>query len=153
MPQRSSVIEQAVGLCTVCAARFPYELIHNGFNESAYAYCDRCGITALFDGWRSDIPRAAHLQLHGPIGADVEPLLKPCACGGRFTASASPRCPCCSSVLDPVASASFMEANAPGAREGWRWQRTWSGLYAIIIAGRRIDDPWRASGCSDVAEA
>jgi hypothetical protein len=26
---------------------FSYQLIHNGFSDTAFAYCDRCGRTAL----------------------------------------------------------------------------------------------------------
>jgi hypothetical protein len=36
-----------------------------------------------------------------------------------------------------------MEQNAPGAQRGWRWQRTWAGLYALIIAEKVVFDPWK----------
>jgi len=140
--KRDSMTEQAVGHCAECAAPFAYRLIHNGFNESAYAYCDRCGMTALFDGWYAAIPQAAHLTLHQRISADVEPFLRSCACGGRFTAGAEPRCPTCIRPLDPNDVTDFIESNAPGAKQGWRWQRNWAGLYAIVIDGRVAPDPW-----------
>jgi hypothetical protein len=41
----------ATGNCHACGGLFSYQLIHNGFNDSAHAYCDRYGPTALFSGW------------------------------------------------------------------------------------------------------
>jgi hypothetical protein len=35
------------GVCDHCSAPFGYYLIHNGFNDTAYGYCDLCGRTAL----------------------------------------------------------------------------------------------------------
>lgn len=35
------------GTCEECGRDFPYYLVHNGFNDSAYAYCEDCGQTAL----------------------------------------------------------------------------------------------------------
>jgi hypothetical protein len=42
-----------IGDCEHCKKKFGYYLIHNGFNDSAYAYCDTCGSTALLDGLES----------------------------------------------------------------------------------------------------
>lgn len=36
-----------IGQCETCGENFTYQLIHNGLNESAFAYCNRCGCTAL----------------------------------------------------------------------------------------------------------
>ena len=139
-----------VGRCANCAATFKYSLIHNGFNESAYAYCDDCGTTAVLSGWSPNIPPEAGLRVHGRITAGVEPFLASCPCGGRFRASAVPRCPACREPLDPVACTAFIEADAPGTAKGWRWQRSWDGLYSIVINGRQVSDPWRRRPTSDV---
>jgi hypothetical protein len=130
------------GACEACSSHFGYYLVHNGFNDSAYAYCDTCGVTALFDGWSKSIPEGVTLEVHGPIATELEPLLRRCECGGRFIAAGAPRCPKCRSPLDPDHSAEFLERNAPGTAHGWRWQRTWQGLYAIVIEDRSVTDPW-----------
>ena len=129
-------------MCAACGDSFGYYLVHNGFNDSAYAYCDACGLTALFDGWSESIPSGVELKVHGPITVELEPQIRPCECGGRFRRSASPRCPKCKAVIDPVVSAAFIEPNAPGTAKGWRWQRSWSGLYAMIVEDRSVKDPW-----------
>jgi hypothetical protein len=132
------------GSCSSCRETFEYSLIHNGFSDSAYAYCDRCGMTAFFDGRSSAIPGGVTLKVHGPIGRDVEPHAAPCDCGGHFRGDGSPRCTKCLVQLDPELCATFIEKNAPGTAMGWRWQRSWQGLYAIVIDGRSIKDPWRS---------
>jgi hypothetical protein len=40
------------GHCEHCNKAFVYYLINNGFSDSAYAYCDACGLTVLLDGWK-----------------------------------------------------------------------------------------------------
>jgi len=142
-----------VGHCPRCSTAFDYRLYHSGFSDAAYAYCDRCGMTALLDGWNSDIPSNAGLQLHERIGPSVEPFLAPCSCGGRFLARAVPRCPTCSDALDPHAVRTFLEANAPGTAKGWRWQGSWDGLYFIVVNDRLVRDPWMPKGSIDRAEA
>src|SRR6185436_11116496 len=117
-------------------------LIHNGFNESAYAYCDRCGTTALFNGYSDPVPKDVNVGFHGPLRPDAERLVQPCACGGRFRGTAAPRCPHCTTELSAVASTEFIERHAAGSAGGWRWQRSWQGLYAIVVEGRMIEDPW-----------
>jgi hypothetical protein len=133
----------AEGTCHECRATFAYSLIHNGFNESAYAYCNRCGTTAVLSGWASNIPPDASFQAHVKIAPGVESFLAPWPCGGRFTADAVPRCPSCHVELDPEAARDFVERNAPGTRQGWRWEGSWDGLYAIVIEGKVVGDPWR----------
>ena len=39
--------ELSVGECEHCHGQFGYYLIHSGFNDSNYAYCDFCGKTAV----------------------------------------------------------------------------------------------------------
>lgn len=29
---------------------------------------------------------------------------------------------------------------------GWQWQRSWKGLYAIVVDDRHVADPWGTTG-------
>jgi hypothetical protein len=129
-----------VGDCEHCKRKFRYRLIHNGFNESAYAYCDICGMTALLDRWR--VPTGVEVAMDGPIPRGIEPRLAACSCGGAFRASASPRCPYCRQPLSASQASEYLERQASGDKKGWRWQRTWTGLYCIIIENRVVHDVW-----------
>jgi hypothetical protein len=136
--------DQSAGVCDICRGGFGYYLIHNGFNDSNYAYCDGCGCTALLSGYSSKIPSGASRLLVGyeRINPVIEAFLRPCECGGHFTSTAGPRCPRCSIELSAESATDFIERNAPGTAGGWRWQRNWSGLYAIVIDERFVRDPW-----------
>ena len=138
--------EQSQGQCDKCARFFSYHLIHNGFNASSYAYCDSCSYVALLDHWQTP-PNAPKLDF-ASITADVEELLLPCPALGHFRASALPRCPHCNQPLDAVRARDYIEANAPGTAKGWRWQRSWDGLYCIIIEERVAHDPWKPRECT-----
>lgn len=131
------------GSCEHCHHEFQYSLLHNGFNDSAFAYCDACGTVAVLNGWYKGIPSEAGLRIHGPIVQRTEPWLTPCTCGGTFTSSAVPRCPACNSELSPESARTWLEANAPGTARGWRWQNTWAGIYCIVIEHRIVRDNWR----------
>ena len=120
-------------------------LIHNGFNDSAYGYCDQCGMTALFSAYSDAVPEGVDVGFHGALRADAERFVRPCTCGGQFRGSATPRCPHCARHLSAEASAEFIERNASGTAKGWRWQRSWRGLYAIVIEDRLAQDPWSQS--------
>jgi hypothetical protein len=131
-----------IGTCENCDQQFSYALIHNGFNDSAYAYCDICGCTAFFSAWEP-IPNGVSLRFHGSIDEEIEPLLERCSCGGHFRADASPRCSHCEQPLSADEAGKYLEANALGTAKGWRWQRNWRGLYCIIVEGRRVKSPWK----------
>ena len=141
-----------IGTCETCAHQFSYDLLHNGFNESAYAYCDHCGCTALIDAWTSH-PAEAPIKFHQAIGREVEPFLNSCSCGGHFRAGAAPRCSNCNTSLAADAAASYIEGNAPGTAKGWRWQGNWTGLYCIVVDGRVVRDPWRPDFLPDATAA
>ena len=145
-PHRPPVIRKAesIGVCETCGFHFPYDLIHNGFNDSAYAYCDACGRTVVLSGW-SKIAQRVSLHVDQLIEVTVAPLLKACPCKGRFSNSASPRCPSCNHVLSADKATGYIESNAPGTARGWRWQRSWNGTYCIAIEGRVLTDWWDES--------
>jgi len=130
------------GKCETCGEKFKSELIHNGFNDSAYAYCSKCGITGLIDGWRKDIPESANFKAHGQITEETQMLLAPCECGGTFLRGSSPRCPKCRNELSPDAAATWIEDQSPGTEKGWRWQNTWDGLYAIVVNDKSVELAW-----------
>jgi hypothetical protein len=116
--------------------------VHNGFNSTDYAYCDSCGGIAFF---------SIYSRLPGLKSGDKWPddwlrWAKPCRCGGQYSRSASPRCPHCCQQLSAEAASEYLERNAPGYSGGWRWQRSWSGLYSIIINDNAVDDPWSFAG-------
>ena len=129
------------GTCERRAAEFPYHIIHNGFNDSAYAYCDRDGTTALLDVYAL-APAGVRLEPFKRITRDIEPFLRACTCGGRFTASASPRCPKCRYELSATDAAASIEGNAKGTDVGWQWQCNWDALYCIVISGNIAANPW-----------
>lgn len=133
--------ETDIGYCETCHQQFGYHLIHNGFNDSAYAYCDRCGETCLLNLWQ--LPTGIEVEDYGVIPESIEPALRSCRCGGVFKKGASPHCPHCNTSLSAVEAAKYIEANAPGANAGWRWQRSWEGLYSIVIEGRVSKDCWK----------
>jgi len=129
-----------IGICEACRREFHYRLIHNGFNDSAYIYCDQCGRCALFDGGkRSSAPFSPYLHSH-IADPSLEALLKRCPCGGRLAVAAVPRCPHCRAEIDAVFATGYLERNAPGTKKGWRWQRSWRGLYSVIIEGQVLND-------------
>jgi hypothetical protein len=131
------------GDCSLCGKQFSYYLIHNGFNNTSYAYCDTCGCTAFFSAY-STKPDGVVLEPFQKISRNVETYLQQCACGGHFRAVSSPRCPHCHQPLSGLAATTWIEANAPGAAKGWRWQKDWDGLYSIVVDDRRVNDPWKA---------
>src|SRR5271166_2657291 len=127
------MVKDDIGTCDSCGRTFSYQLVHNGFNDSAFAYCDQCGCTAMLSGYHLGIPAAEKLAIHGPVNVEAEELLTPCSCGGSFRATASPRCPHCKSALSADVARAYIEANAPGTKRGWKWQGSWSGLYCLIV--------------------
>lgn len=129
-----------MGSCESCRAVFIYRLIHSGFNDSPFAYCDRCGMLALLA--LGSMPRDLKTNEYGPVTTEMERRISPCPCGGKFRASASPRCPNCSKELSAVRAAEWIEKNAPGAAKGWRWQRSWQGPYALMIEEKFVSDNW-----------
>jgi hypothetical protein len=116
------------GSCEHCGRSFQYRLIGNGMNGSFHAYCERCGNAVVSESLVD--PRSIQFD--------------PCACGGRVSYEASPRCPHCSEVLSATVAANYIERNSPGVAGGWRWQRTWKGGNAFVVDGRLLyNHPWR----------
>ncbi|MFA5094423.1 MAG: hypothetical protein WC512_04195 [Candidatus Omnitrophota bacterium] len=132
--------------CESCGKSISYRLVHNGFNESSYAYCDKCGKTAIFD--TSMVPNSLKELFyknsrHNVISKELEIYIMPCDCGGRYRYGASPRCPHCKKELSAVYARKNIEDNSPGAKNGWTWQGNWIGIYAIIIEDKSIINCWK----------
>ncbi len=135
--------DENVGVCEACGVQFGYDIFHNGFGDSAYAYCNSCGCTVILSGWSEAVRRLpVPFRVHQPLESSLVPLLKACPCGGRFSNSASPRCPSCHRELSAEIATDYIERNAPGTTGGWRWQQSWSGVYCIVINGQSVEDWW-----------
>jgi len=106
--------------------------------ESVYAYCDSCGRPAILSEWDKRLPRPTNCPGQQEICAAMEAYLLPCECGGSFKKGATPRCLHCKRALSAEVATSYIEANAPGAKNGWRWQRDWSDMYCIVIENNRV---------------
>lgn len=141
-PEQRTRREDGLGVCEHCNSRFSYYLVHSGFNDSSYAYCDSCGCTAILDDY-APRPSGVPFERFKRITTGVEPYLERCECGGRFTAAGEPRCSKCNTTLSAIAATIWIEHNAPGTSQGWHWQRTWDDLYCIVIEGHVISNPWR----------
>lgn len=126
--------EQNPGNCEHCQKEFGYYLIHSGFNDSSYAYCEKCGKIAILDFYNKNFPEVSKDgRMYEEIWIEFEKHLLPCSCGGQFKKGATPRCPHCGKTLSAEAAAQYIEKNAPGTLKGWRWQRNWNTLYCIVI--------------------
>ena len=87
------------GQCKSCGKQFGYYLIHSGFNDSVYAYCDSCGMTADLSIYDKRMPKLHGCAPFQEICPELEPHIQPCQCGGSFKKGASPRCPHCGQAL------------------------------------------------------
>jgi len=100
-------LDPAVIACSRCGAML-FRVIHSPFCDDFRLYCDRC-------------PRAIEISYHDPncarilstlgqghtreqIMAAMEPLLRPCTCGGRFRDAASRHCFACGAVVPEAAT-------------------------------------------------
>ena len=144
--------EQSIGKCDKCGVEFGYYLVHNGFNDSNYAYCDKCGKVAFLNLHERDRIFGHNKRFftfipQGIIGKDMETVIKQCSCGGTFKHDASPRCPLCKNQLSAIAAKEYIEKNAlanwPKNKKRWKWQNNWDDLYAIVIENNVVRDNWK----------
>jgi hypothetical protein len=143
-------MDEPTGRCEHCSGEFRYRLFHNGFGDSAYAYCDTCSFTVVLSGW-SEATKLVRFRVHQRITQDLEHLLKPCPCGGAFRADAEPKCPHCSRPLSAVRATAYIEKNALGTAKGWRWDQSWSGVYSIAINKKVVEDWWDVAAIEGMA--
>ena len=133
----------SIGICEHCNTNFEYVIFHCGFGDCSYAYCDLCGRTAILSMWDKRWPKLSNCEVQQEICTAMEAHIDACECGGSFRKGNSPRCPNCNMTISADLATSYIERNAPGTLKGWRWQRTWSGTYGIVIEGKRIDNNFR----------
>jgi hypothetical protein len=137
--------ETSEGTCDRCTRTFAYYLIHNGLNESCYAYCSACGMSAVIDT-RYEDRTAEGFPRHRSITSAAEQSMAPCPCGGSFKARAAPRCPHCTEKLSATAASGWIEASAaspmittiglPGPRANAK--RECGNMYRQVVYGARI---------------
>jgi hypothetical protein len=138
------------GDCEHCSRTFHYTLLHAGFGDYSYAYCDSCGMLATFNYSNGFLVTMPPVKVpHQVIDRAWEPFLAPCECGGHFRANAAPRCVFCNAPLSPQHAAAHIERNSKGAGRGWKWQGNWTDLYCLAMEDprapgtlRQINDPF-----------
>jgi hypothetical protein len=136
------------GDCEHCSRTFHYVLLNAGIGDFSYAYCDACGMLATLAYSNREVsylPQSS--ETHQDIPRDWEPYLRPCACGGRFRKSASPRCVYCNSILSADFAAGHIERNSIGATRGWHWQRNWSDIFCMAL-----EDPHNPGNLRQVSD-
>ncbi|MHA1211129.1 MAG: hypothetical protein ACTSSH_01595, partial [Candidatus Heimdallarchaeota archaeon] len=119
------------GTCEHCGLDFDYYLVHSGFNNSGYSYCNTCGKTAILDLTYSKRGIAGFSQRR--IQKIAEQLIDDCECGGKFQFEAKPRCPHCLEELSAVEATKYLDKKTADSKVKWRWQQNWSGIYCILI--------------------
>ncbi len=137
--------EQKIGRCDKCSRQFNYSLMHCGFGDCLYAYCDNCGKTAFFDDYKPPNELKGFVRYSSVnyiIPEQLEPFIEKCSCGGNFKHDASPRCVHCKQTLSPIEANKYIKSDPPD-KEGWYWQNNWTGIYAIIIDDNKVNDNWK----------
>ena len=135
--------ELSVGICEHCEKEFGYWLLHSGFGDCVYAYCDSCGTTAVLSMWDERMPKLPGCPGQREICTAMEPYIAACECGGNFKSGQAPRCPVCNQPLSAELATTYLERNAPGTKKGWCWQRNWRETYCVIIEEKWIKDNFR----------
>ncbi|SRR6266480_3044263 len=136
--------ELATGTCEHCGQTFGSWLVHCGFSDCSYAHCDKCGMTAILSYWDKRMPKLPPgCPSQQEICVELEKYMLPCECGGVFKKGASPRCPHCGQILSAHIATSYVEANAPGTKKGWRWQGNWHDTYCMVIENRVVNDNFK----------
>jgi hypothetical protein len=138
------------GDCEHCGQIYRYSILHAGFGDYSYAYCDTCGNLATIGYSSSHVLTMPQISSpHQVIDAEWEPFLRPCDCGGHFRKGASPRCVFCTRMLSADHAASHIERNFIAGGRGWRWQRNWTDVYCMDIEDpsrpglmRQVSDPF-----------
>ena len=140
----SEMPDLSLGRCEHCTETFGYRIYHCGFGDCSYAYCDKCGMTAVLSYWSKGMPKMPRgCPQQQEICAELEQYLEPCPCGGAFKKNSSPRCPQCEKALSAQVASHYIESNAPGTKKGWRWQGNWHATYCIVIEKREVRDNFK----------
>lgn len=123
------------GDCEHCHRTYRYTLWDARFGQYSYAYCDTCGMLATIFYSSESVERLPHISAkYREIDAAWEPLLAPCACGGRFKKGAFPRCVHCKKPLSAEYAAVHIMKNVKGAAKNWRWQGNWKDRFCMAVS-------------------
>jgi hypothetical protein len=132
--------------CASCAKTFSVALLHNGFNNSEFLYCDTCHRVAILNFYSrrsnlllqlADMSGGVLWSWRNSIEAnrDIEMRLSPCQCGGHFSFQAAPHCPICRAALN--LQDVLRQLNV---RQGWN--NGWRGIYCLVVEGGIVEDPF-----------
>jgi hypothetical protein len=131
--------ELSSGRCEHCNKEFGYQLCHCGFGDCSYAYCDKCGMTAVLSYWSKRMPKMpSGCPPQQEICVELEQYLKPCDCGGVFKKGSFPRCFHCNTPLSAPVATHYIEANAPGRKAGGG-KVTGTGPIALSLRSERFE--------------
>lgn len=82
-----------------------HQIVHSGFNNSGFMYCDKSGdilTWSTFDSNYRTIVDKHPWSLTQDEKQKVEDAVITCTCGGRFRFSAKPRCPNCNNEVPAI---------------------------------------------------
>lgn len=90
--------------CPGCGARL-FAVLHSPFCDDHRLYCDRCPRAVEVSYYDATYSRVVDHSASSwdRIMAVIEPLLRPCDCGGPFRGRAARRCPACGVVVPAAA--------------------------------------------------
>jgi len=95
--------------CPNCKAKITRDhpdVIHAGFDDSGFLYCDKSGDLLFWSAFDPTYKKIVDGVLPWTLSDEqkkkVESALKECDCGGKFLFSAPPRCPNCNSPVPKI---------------------------------------------------
>jgi hypothetical protein len=95
-------LDAAVIICPGCGTRL-FRVIHSPFCDDHRLYCDRCPraieISYYDQNYGKVLVTLGQGHTREQIMAAMEPLLRPCRCGGRFRDTSPRHCFTCGAVV------------------------------------------------------
>src|SRR5438445_8608145 len=99
-------LDAAVIACPACGVRL-FRVIHSPFCDDHLLYCDQCPRAIEISYYDANYDRILNTLGQGhtreQIMAAMEPLLKPCVCGGRFRDTAPRHGFACGAIVPEAA--------------------------------------------------
>jgi hypothetical protein len=99
-------LDAAIIACPSCGAQL-FRVIHSPFCDDNRLYCDSCPCAIEVGYYDPEYTEVINRLEPGPkreqIMAAMEPLLKPCKCGGRFRDTSPRHCFACGAVVPEAA--------------------------------------------------
>ena len=95
--------------CKFCKQLIKVEypkIIHSGFDDTGFMYCDKCGDILTWDAYDPNYEAIVGDKLPWMLNDDekirVEKAVISCDCGGNFKFEAKPRCPKCNNEIPDI---------------------------------------------------